>query len=182
MSKKDRDQNATQDEDILETTEENVEQTTGQPASETLQQDHESQAVLQQMIRLQADFDNYKKRTTKEKEEIFKYAIEDFSKKLLPVLDNLERAIQALDKNNIQDDYANGVRMVLTQLMQVLEQEGLKEISCEGEMFDPNLHHGVTVEDSEAHDDDQIMDVYQKGYQFKGKVIRPAMVKICKKN
>lgn len=176
------DQATAKKDDVLETGEENLDQASGDSVKETADQNSESQALLQQMIRLQADFDNYKKRTSKEKEEIYKYALEDFSTKMLPVLDNLERAIQALDKNSVQDDYANGVRMVLNQLLQVLELEGLKEISCEGESFDPNLHHGVTTEDSQDHEDEQIMDVYQKGYQFKGKVIRPAMVKICKKN
>jgi molecular chaperone GrpE len=142
----------------------------------------EEQTWMNQLVRMQADFDNFKKRTSKEKEDIFKYALEDFSLKLLPVLDNLERAIQALDEHDVQDEYAQGVRMVLKQLQEVLQKEGLSVIECEGEQFDPKLHHGVTVDDSDEHADDEIIDVFQKGYRFKEKVIRPAMVKICKKN
>lgn len=142
----------------------------------------EEQELMSRLVRLQADFDNYKKRTIKEKDEIYKYALEGFSTKILPVLDNLERAIQSLDDKDIQDEYTNGVRMVLNQLLEVMEKEGLAAIDCDGASFDPNLHYGVTAEDSDEYEDDQIMDVLQKGYKFKEKVIRPAMVKICKKN
>jgi molecular chaperone GrpE len=94
----------------------------------------------------------------------------------------MERAVSSLEKSKIEDEYANGVKMVLAQLKGVLEKEGLKEIECENQEFDPNLHHGVTVEDSDDHKEDEIIEVFQKGYKFKEKVIRPAMVKICKKS
>ncbi|QSX08867.1 nucleotide exchange factor GrpE [Alkalibacter rhizosphaerae] len=179
LSKKKKDENMETKENL---TEEPIQENT--PSEEKMPEEESSkeyQELMNRLIRMQADFDNYKKRTTKEKEDIFKYALEDFSLKMLPVLDNLERAIQALDDSHVKDEYANGVRMVLKQLLDVLEKEGLTEILCNGESFDPNLHHGVTVEDSDDHEDDEIIDVFQKGYKFKEKVIRPAMVKICKK-
>lgn len=139
------------------------------------------QELENKLVRLQADFDNFRKRTVKEKEDIYKYAIEDFSKKMLPVLDNLERAISSIEEVEISDGYAQGVKMVLTQLVEVLKNEGLQEISTENTQFDPQCHHGVTTEAVEEVEDNHILEVYQKGYRFKEKVIRPAMVKICKK-
>ena len=132
-------------------------------------------------MRLQADFDNFRKRTVKEKEEIYKYSLSDFMEKLLPVIDNMERAIEAVEKADIDDPYADGVKMVLNQLFDLLKNQGLKEIESVDQQFDPNYHHGVSVEDVDDIADNQILEVYQKGYQFKEKVIRPAMVKICKK-
>jgi molecular chaperone GrpE len=146
------------------------------------EENKEDESLQNQLIRLQADFDNFRKRTIREKDEIYKYALEDFSSNLLPVLDNLERAVSSLEKSKIEDEYASGVKMVLTQLKDVLAKEGLSEIECENQEFDPNLHHGVTVEDSDIHKEDEIIEVFQKGYTFKEKVIRPAMVKICKKS
>lgn len=141
----------------------------------------EEENCINQMIRLQADFDNYRKRTLREKDDIFKYALEDFSVKLLPVVDNLERAVKSLDEGGVNDDYANGVRMVLVQLNDALKKEGLEEIDCTNAEFDPNYHYGVAVEESEEYDDNKVIEVFQKGYKFKEKVIRPAMVKISRK-
>lgn len=137
--------------------------------------------LTNKLLRLQADFDNFRKRTAKEKDDIYKFAIEDFSKKLLPVIDNLERAVKSIDEAQVQDSYAEGVRMVLTQLMGVLTNEGLKEIETENVEFDPQYHHGVMTESNDSVHDNHIIEAYQKGYTFKDKVIRPAMVKICKK-
>nr|WP_225877826.1 nucleotide exchange factor GrpE [Alkalibacter mobilis] len=171
-------------EDLMNETDESVkEENLSEDTQKNVSEESDKEKDLKnQLMRLQADFENYKKRTVKEKEDIYKFALEDFSSKMLPVLDNLERAVKSLDDSNIQDDYANGVRMVLARLLEVLSNEGLKEIDCEGESFDPKFHHGVTVEDSDEFEDDEIMEVFQKGYSFKEKVIRPAMVKICKKN
>lgn len=137
----------------------------------------EADANLDRLIRLQADFENYKKRTQKEKLDIYQSATEDFIKKLLPVIDNLERA-EAAAGEETADAYRSGVQMVFKQLMTVLEEEGLKEIEAEGTAFDPNYHHGVAVGAEDDKDDQTILEVFQKGYTFKEKVIRPAMVKV----
>lgn len=181
LTKKDKEENLKQQE--TPETDANQEEMETESVSEGKDEEasKEQEELMSRLVRLQADFDNYKKRTVKEKEDIYKYALEGFSLKILPVLDNLERAIQSLDEKDIQDEYTNGVRMVLNQLLEVMEKEGLAEIICEGATFDPNLHYGVTTEDSEEHEEDQVMEVFQKGYKFKEKVIRPAMVKICRK-
>jgi len=141
----------------------------------------EDEAVLNRLVRLQADFENFKKRSQKEKTEMFQFASENFATKLLPVMDNLERAEAALtDASEEAKGYLDGLEMVFKQLKDVLKEEGLEEIVCEGP-FDPKLHHGVAVGEDDEKEDQEIIDVFQKGYKFKGKVIRPAMVKVCSK-
>jgi molecular chaperone GrpE len=141
----------------------------------------EDEAVLNRLVRLQADFENFKKRSQKEKTEMFQFASENFATKLLPVMDNLERAEAALtDASDEAKGYLDGLEMVFKQLKDVLKEEGLEEIVCEGP-FDPKLHHGVAVGEDDEKEDQDIIDVFQKGYKFKGKVIRPAMVKVCSK-
>ncbi|MBC3797398.1 nucleotide exchange factor GrpE [Acetobacterium tundrae] len=141
----------------------------------------EDEAVLDRLLRLQADFENYKKRSQKEKTEIYQFAAENFATKLLPVVDNLERAEASLaDLSEEAKGCADGLEMVFKQLKEVLKEEGLEEVSCEGS-FDPKLHHGVAVGEDEEKEDQAILEVFQKGYSFKGKVIRPAMVKVCNK-
>jgi molecular chaperone GrpE len=141
----------------------------------------EDEAILNRLVRLQADFENFKKRSQKEKTEMYQFASESFATKLLPVMDNLERAEAALaDASEEAKGYIDGLEMVFKQLKDVLKEEGLEEIVCEGP-FDPNLHHGVAVGEDDEKEDQDIIDVFQKGYKFKGKVIRPAMVKVCNK-
>ena len=141
----------------------------------------EEENALNRLIRLQADFENFKKRSQKEKLETYQFAGEGMAKKLLPVLDDLERAQASLAKSGPEaKTYSEGVLMVFKHLKDVLKEEGLEEISCESS-FDPNLHHGVVAEDDPEKDDQDILEVFQKGYCFKGKLIRPAMVKVCKK-
>lgn len=138
------------------------------------------EAAMERLMRLQADFENYKKRTQKEKTDIYQFALEGFVTKLLPVLDNLDRAEAAADDDNT-DRYREGVQMVFKQLIGVLNEEGLQEIDCVGTAFDPNFHHGVAVGEDPEKDDQVVLEVFQKGYTFKDKVIRPAMVKVNQK-
>jgi molecular chaperone GrpE len=137
--------------------------------------------TLSQFTRLQADFENYKKRTQKEKEGIYRYAVEEFGEKLLPVIDNLDRALESFEKDGCEaDGYLDGVKMVFNQLLDVLKEEGIEEIEAIGEEFNPMYHHAVCMEAVEGEQDDVIIEVFQKGYQIKDKVLRPAMVKVCK--
>lgn len=138
----------------------------------------EEEDIRSRMMRLQADFENYKKRTLKEKNEVFQYATESFVTKLLPVLDNLDRAEAAAEADNDQSNYRSGVKMVFKELLEILEAEGLKEIITEEATFDPNFHHGVAVGDDPEKPDQVILEAFQKGYMFKDKVIRPSMVKV----
>ena len=165
------------------------EQTTEEQAAEEAVEDVEKsvneaakaeEAAMERLMRLQADFENYKKRTQKEKTDIYQFALEGFVTKLLPVLDNLDRAEAAADDDNT-DKYREGVQMVFKQLIGVLNEEGLQEIDCVGTAFDPNFHHGVAVGEDPEKEDQVVLEVFQKGYTFKDKVIRPAMVKVNQK-
>lgn len=140
----------------------------------------ELEELNDRFLRLQADFINYKKRVEKEKESIYAYASEELICQILPVIDNFERALDSVNDSQKDDSFYKGIEMVYKQLLDILKKNGLEEINAIGEKFDPNLHHGVAQEESSEHEEDTIIEVYQKGYKLKDKVIRPSMVKISK--
>jgi molecular chaperone GrpE len=125
--------------------------------------------------RLQADFDNYRKRTERDNEEFRKYASSGIVTDLLPIVDDLDRA---LEHTTEETDLVVGIRGVRSNLMKVLESHGLKEIPAEGK-FDPNYHEALCMVDGE--EDDMIAEVFQKGYTLNGKVIRFTKVKVTRK-
>lgn len=126
-------------------------------------------------MRLMADFRNFKKRTEKEKLDIYAYANEKIVAGLLEVVDNFERA---LDHESTDPAYAEGMRMIFRQLLGVLEDSGLEEIKAHKESFDPNFHNAVMTEDNPEFESGKVTEVLQKGYILNGKVIRPSMVKV----
>lgn len=129
------------------------------------------------MQRLKAEFDNYRKRTQKEKEEIAKYGSERIIVSLLPVLDNLERAIESTQANKDFQAFSQGVEMILRQFTKVLEDEGLSPIETVGTEFNPNLHEALLKESSDK-EENIILAELQRGYYLKDKVIRPSQVKV----
>jgi molecular chaperone GrpE len=131
-----------------------------------------------QFLRLQAEFDNYRKRTQKEKAELVKYATEGLVEQLLPVLDNFERAADAAQANPDIAAFSQGVDMIFRQLLTALNKEGLKAIEALGQPFDPNLHEAVLRVESEEHPENTVIEELQKGYYLKEKVLRPCMVKV----
>jgi len=144
-----------------------------EPEMEKPEQEEELQT---RYLRLAADFQNFKRRTEKEKTDIYAYANEKLVTELLDVIDSLERALAADASENT---LADGVKMILKQLQGVLEKNGLEEIKAEGEVFDPNFHHAVMLEADAEHESGKITTVLQKGYVLNKKVIRPAMVKVA---
>jgi molecular chaperone GrpE len=129
-------------------------------------------------LRAQADFDNFRRRTLKEKEELTQYASLKLVGQLLPVMDNFQRALQTGGEGAESESFAKGVDMIYRQLSQVLEAEGLKPMESVGQPFDPELHQAIMQVESEEHEDGIIVEVIQPGYVMKDKVIRPAMVKV----
>jgi molecular chaperone GrpE len=129
-------------------------------------------------LRAQADFDNFRRRTLKEKEELAQYASLKVISQLLPVLDNFERALQTGGEGAESGSFAKGVDMIYRQLNQVLEAEGLKQMEVIGQQFDPELHQAIMQVASEDQDEGTVVEVIQPGYKLKDKVIRPAMVKV----
>ena len=134
------------------------------------------------LLRLHAEFDNYRKRTQREKEDWHKFAAMDLMEKLLPVLDNFERAIESV-KNEGEEvqKQLSGVEMIFRQLTEILQKEGLEPIEALGKMFDPNLHEAMMqVPVAEDQEDGQVVVELRRGYSFKGRVIRPSLVQVAK--
>lgn len=128
------------------------------------------------LLRLQADFDNFRRRSAKEREEISAVVTQNFCKDMLPLLDNFERAMAAETKD--VEAFQKGVKMIFTQFQEVLKKNGLEQIEAVGQKFDPNFHQAVMrVEDPEK-EDDTVAQELQKGYMVKGRVIRPSMVQV----
>ena len=131
-------------------------------------------------LRKQADFQNFTKRKEKEVEELKKFASEKIITQFLGSLDNFERAIESSVESKDFDSLLQGVEMIVRNLKDIMSSEDVEEIPTEG-VFNPEYHHAVGVEASEDKKEDEIVKVLQKGYMMKGKVIRPAMVIVCKK-
>ncbi len=135
----------------------------------------ELDSIKEQMLRLTAEYANFRKRSDKEKSETYSYATAKTVEAFLPVFDNLERALSAE-----QSDYEalkKGVQMTFDGLMNTLEKLGVTAFGEPGEKFDPNMHNAVMHIEDEELDENVITDVFQKGYKLNDKVIRPAMVK-----
>lgn len=133
-------------------------------------------------LRYQAELINYRKRKDEETEKKLKYANEDLILEILPVLDNFERAIK-MDDDNLEDEvsqFLSGMKMVYASLIKAIEKYGVKEIYALGKVFDATYHQAVMTEEVKDKDKDIVLEVYQKGYILKDKVIRPAMVKVNK--
>ena len=128
-------------------------------------------------LRMLAEYDNYRKRTQKEKDSMFLDGIVKTVQTVLPVIDNLERA---LDAKTDDADFKNGVEMIKKQFITALESLGVKEIECMGEKFDPNRHNAIMHIDDEQYGEEEIVEVFQKGYMYKEEtVIRHAIVKVA---
>ena len=130
----------------------------------------------EQLLRMAAEYDNYRKRSQKEKENAWTTARADTIKELLPVYDNLERALK---QETADEAYAKGVQMTMTQLKTVLEKLGVEEIPAQGESFDPNVHNAVMHMEDEALGENTVVEVFQAGFKMGEKVIRHAMVKVA---
>ena len=154
------------------------EDSTENQCSDESNKDREIEELNSKLVRLQADFVNFKKRAEKDKESTIIYSTEEFLCQLLPILDNFERAIES--EANKDEGFYQGVEMIYQQLIKLLNDNGVEEINAVGETFDPNYHHAVFMEESTDHKEGTIIEVFQKGYVLKDKVIRPSMVKVAK--
>jgi molecular chaperone GrpE len=140
----------------------------------------EAESYLDDLRRLQADFDNYRKRTLREQTARTASASQALVAKLLPVLDNFELAVSAAEQSRDFDRMLKGVEMVLGALREVLEGEGLVKIEAEGKPFDPERHEAVIAVEQEDAEPGMVVDIVRTGYELGGKVLRPAMVKVAK--
>jgi len=157
-------------------TEEAAEENKDSAAEEKKEMSAEDEALNVKYLRLMADFQNFKRRTEKEKSDIYAFANEKIVGELLNVIDNFERAL-ALGQEG--DSFVEGMSLIFKQLQGVLEKAGAKEIEALGQEFDPNFHNAVMMEDTDEFESGKVSCVLQKGYTLNNKVIRPSMVKVA---
>jgi molecular chaperone GrpE len=133
------------------------------------------------LLRQTADFENYKKRIVREKQEATKYANESLLQKLIPVIDNFEAALAAATTQNSSDSFQTGVNMIYTQLKSALADAGLEEIDATNKPFDPNFHEAVSQQETHDVPEGQVVQQLRRGYKLRDRLIRPATVIVAKK-
>ena len=135
------------------------------------------------LLRTTADFDNFRKRTARERQDALKYANESLLQKLIPVMDNFDMAIAAAGeaKDSAATSMRTGINMILSQLKNALIEAGLEEIDATGKAFDPNLHEAVSHQETTAAPEGRILQQLRKGYKLRDRLIRPATVVVAKK-
>ena len=137
-------------------------------------------SLKEALLRNQAELQNYKRRKDEETERYLKYKNEELVKELLPIVDNFERAIK-MDDNDLSDEvskFLSGFKLIYTNTVNILNKYEVTEIKAEGIEFDPTYHHAVLTEHDETKPEGVVIEVLQKGYTYKDRVIRPAMVKV----
>jgi molecular chaperone GrpE len=137
---------------------------------------NEKAELHDRVLRTRAEFDNFRKRTERERSDYIQYAAMEMVKDILPVLDDFERAlkVETADRN-----YAKGVELIYQRMLDALTRMGLEPIDTQGKQFDPNLHQAVERVPSKDAEDQAILGEFQRGYNFKGKLLRPAMVRVA---
>ena len=172
MSKKSKKEDSIEEQDIAQDVQETQEEAVELSAEEQLTEDLGKEK--DKFLRLFAEFENYKKRTTRERIELFKTASEDVMKSLLPVLDDFERALNHIDDDKEAEEMRKGVMLIYQKLLTTLEQKGLEAIKIEqGETFDAEYHEAITQIPAPSDDlKGKIIDVVEKGYKLGDKVIR----------
>jgi molecular chaperone GrpE len=138
----------------------------------------ENTELRDQLLRRRADFENFRKRMERERQHVTEYAAMDVVRELLPVLDHLERAIAA-SPQDAQDEFHAGVRIIAKQFLETMERFGLTPIEALGKPFDPNVHQAVDRVVTEEQPDNTVVEEWQRGYMFKDRLLRPAMVKVA---
>lgn len=136
----------------------------------------EKEDLYQKVLRAAADFENFRKRSIREKEELRKFAVSGLIEDLLPVLDNLELGLAAADKHPEAKAVSDGFRMVAQQIVSILERNGLECLNPVGEDFDPNYHESVGFQPSDEVEDHKVLQVVRKGYSLNGRILRAASV------
>jgi molecular chaperone GrpE len=140
----------------------------------------ELKEMSEKYLRLYAEFDNYKKRVNKDKEELLKYGQESLLYELLTVIDNLELALKHAS-DEVSTGLIQGVEITYKELMKTLEKFGLTAVEAEGENFDPSVHHAMSQVERDDVEENIVVEEYRKGYKLKDKVLRPSLVSVSKK-
>ena len=136
----------------------------------------EKSDLTERLLRARAEFDNARRRNERERMEYLQYAAMDLVRDILPILDDFERALKV---ETADRDYAKGVELIYQRMADTLKKVGLEPIDTAGQLFDPNLHQAVERVPTEEAEDQAILGEFQRGYNFKGKLLRPAMVRVA---
>ncbi|KGP73144.1 nucleotide exchange factor GrpE [Pontibacillus yanchengensis] len=172
------DQENVEQEEVIDHPEQEVVEETNPASNEVEQLRQEKDETYQRLLRLQADYDNFRRRSQKERENDLKYKSQDLVEELLPIVDNFERALQTDVQDDSAKSFVEGMNMVYRQLKDALNKQGVEEIPAVGEEFDPNMHQAVMQVDDENYGSNVVVEELQKGYKLKDRVIRPSMVKV----
>jgi len=150
---------------------------TAEPQSEIEKLRAERAAYLDRAARIQAEFENFRKRNAKAQEEYRDYALADALKALLPILDSLDNAL----KTNAAslEDFHSGIELIDKQFHDALAKLGVQPVATEGQPFDPNLHQAIQLVDTDEAEDNHVLDELQRGYKLKDRLLRPAMVRVA---
>jgi molecular chaperone GrpE len=136
----------------------------------------ENSELQDRFLRAQAEFQNFRKRVDKDRLELSEYASMEACRTLLPIIDDFERALQT---ENADKTYVQGLELIRQRLFEALKKLGLEPIVAQGEPFDPHIHHAVEMVETEDVPDHTVLGEFQRGYNFKGRLLRPAMVKVA---
>jgi molecular chaperone GrpE len=152
-------------------------------ASETEKLKAERDALLDRLARLQAEFDNARKRAVREQQEFREFAAADVIKNFLPILDSFERALKAggnSNSNSNSNEFRNGIELIYRQFQDALQKIGVQPIISVGQPFDPRVHEAVEMVDTSEVPDHYVLDELQRGYKYKERLLRPAMVRVAR--
>jgi|GraSoiStandDraft_24_1057298.scaffolds.fasta_scaffold86082_2 molecular chaperone GrpE len=166
------------DNEMQERAESGIAAQPAEPESELQKVRAERDTLLDRLARLQAEFENARKRAIREQQDYREYAVSDTVKSLLPILDSFERALQVSGNNG--NDLRSGVELIYKQLQDALVKLGLRQIPAKGEPFDPHLHEAIEMVDTDEVEDHHVLDELQRGYKLKERLLRPAMVRVAR--
>jgi len=162
-----------------------AEQQEKEPPSSSLEEElaaerARSAELYDQLLRLRAEMDNFRKRLLREKEELVKYATEELVKNILPVMDDFERAIVLAKAEPDFDNFLEGITLIYRKLQDVLTKAGLNQVPAVGQAFDPTYHEAVHLVESEEHPENVVVEELRRGYIFGDRVLRPSLVAVSK--
>jgi molecular chaperone GrpE len=133
---------------------------------------------MDRLLRRQAEFDNFRRRAERERADVLEFAHTESVRAILPILDDFERALKM---ESVDKEYARGMELIYQRFTDALKKLGLEPISAKGQQFDPNLHHAVDKAETDEVEDHTVLEEFQRGYNFRGRLLRPAMVKVAVK-
>ena len=161
---------------------------TAAPNAETQQTDSareelekENALLRDRILRMQAEFDNYRKRTERERSEFSEYAGEQTITAMLPVLDDFDRALKVARETNAPETFLKGLELIYGRFLETLKRQGLEPLDAEGAQFDPHLHEAIGRVETAEHEDGTVVQEFQRGYNYKKRLLRPAMVQVAVK-